>query len=397
MRDEDERAAARVLQLENRFRICAWIETSSAETGSSATSTVGSRIIARAIADPLLLPAREHVRIAARVLRREPDRHKHARSRSRRAARASAVLSASGSSSDLRDGLPRIERSVGVLEHHLHARAQPRSRAFERPSASMPSIRSAPSVGGSTSRDQPRERRLAAARLADDPERAPGGARSTRRSQHAPSARAQSGADRVMASARASRAPAPTWPPALIRTSSEIARFGSGGVHGAHLVRMQAAHARLERRLRADAIGLHPRAARREEAATRAVAAAGTVPARLGRRRTPASVPASDASSARYTDAAAARRARRRGRLDDLPGVHHRRRGAPARRRRQVVRDENERDAELRAALRAAQDLRLHGDVERRRGLVGDQQRGSRASAMAISTRWRMPPESWCG
>ena len=43
------------------------------------------------------------------------------------------------------------------------------------------------------------------------------------------------------------------------------------------------------------------------------------------------------------------------------------------------------------------EDLRLDGDVERRGRLVGDQQCGSQASAMAIITRWRMPPESWCG
>jgi hypothetical protein len=43
------------------------------------------------------------------------------------------------------------------------------------------------------------------------------------------------------------------------------------------------------------------------------------------------------------------------------------------------------------------EDLRLHGDVERGGRLVGDQQSGSLASAMAIITRWRWPPESWCG
>jgi hypothetical protein len=43
------------------------------------------------------------------------------------------------------------------------------------------------------------------------------------------------------------------------------------------------------------------------------------------------------------------------------------------------------------------EDLRLDGDVERGGRLVGDQQRGLQASAMAIITRWLMPPESWCG
>ena len=51
-------------------------------------------------------------------------------------------------------------------------------------------------------------------------------------------------------------------------------------------------------------------------------------------------------------------------------------------------------------ALQVAQQvqhLALHGHVERRRRLVGDQHVGPQASAMAIITRWRMPPESSCG
>ena len=44
-----------------------------------------------------------------------------------------------------------------------------------------------------------------------------------------------------------------------------------------------------------------------------------------------------------------------------------------------------------------AQDLRLHGDVERGGRLVGDQEFGPQASASAIMTRCRMPPENSCG
>jgi hypothetical protein len=43
------------------------------------------------------------------------------------------------------------------------------------------------------------------------------------------------------------------------------------------------------------------------------------------------------------------------------------------------------------------QDLRLHGDVERRGRLVGESSAGSHSSAIAIMTRWRMPPENSCG
>jgi hypothetical protein len=48
-------------------------------------------------------------------------------------------------------------------------------------------------------------------------------------------------------------------------------------------------------------------------------------------------------------------------------------------------------------ALQQRDDLRLDRDVERGGGLVGDDQRGSAHSASAITTRWRMPPENWCG
>ena len=50
-----------------------------------------------------------------------------------------------------------------------------------------------------------------------------------------------------------------------------------------------------------------------------------------------------------------------------------------------------------RQALHEMQYLRLDGDVQGRGGLVGHQQRGLQLRAMAIMTRWRMPPLNWCG
>ena len=47
--------------------------------------------------------------------------------------------------------------------------------------------------------------------------------------------------------------------------------------------------------------------------------------------------------------------------------------------------------------LHHVEHLGLHGDVQRRGRLVGDQQAGFSAIAIAIITRWRMPPENWCG
>ena len=43
------------------------------------------------------------------------------------------------------------------------------------------------------------------------------------------------------------------------------------------------------------------------------------------------------------------------------------------------------------------QDLALHDHVERGRRLVHDHELGRSASAIAMITRWRMPPDSSCG
>jgi hypothetical protein len=58
----------------------------------------------------------------------------------------------------------------------------------------------------------------------------------------------------------------------------------------------------------------------------------------------------------------------------------------------------NHGEAELVAQLGdLPKDLALHENVESRRGLVHDHQLGRRASAIAIITRCRMPPDSSCG
>ncbi len=60
----------------------------------------------------------------------------------------------------------------------------------------------------------------------------------------------------------------------------------------------------------------------------------------------------------------------------------------------------DEDDGEAQAVLQLLEeieDLRLDRHVERRGRFVGDQQFGSLASAMAIITRWRWPPDISCG
>jgi hypothetical protein len=64
----------------------------------------------------------------------------------------------------------------------------------------------------------------------------------------------------------------------------------------------------------------------------------------------------------------------------------------------EVVGDEQDRGPEVLLELvHELEDLRLDRDVERGRGLVGDEHSGSQESAIAIITRWRMPPDIWCG
>ena len=64
----------------------------------------------------------------------------------------------------------------------------------------------------------------------------------------------------------------------------------------------------------------------------------------------------------------------------------------------EIVGDEHDGHAEtLLQRAQEIEDLRLDRHVERRRRLVRDQESGSLASAMAIITRWRWPPDISCG
>ena len=84
--------------------------------------------------------------------------------------------------------------------------------------------------------------------------------------------------------------------------------------------------------------------------------------------------------------------------LDDPARVHHRDLVGAAGDDAEVVGDEDHRHEPLALLLlEQVEDLGLHGDVERGGGLVGEQQLRAAGEAMAIITRWRMPPDSWCG
>ena len=109
-----------------RFRICAWIDTSSADTGSSATIMLGRRMSARRQPEPLPLAAGELVRVAVQRRLRQPDAHPASR---RPAASCSCRLPMRWITSGSRRIVPtRIlgsMRRVGVLEHELDLAAAP--------------------------------------------------------------------------------------------------------------------------------------------------------------------------------------------------------------------------------------------------------------------------------
>ena len=79
-------------------------------------------------------------------------------------------------------------------------------------------------------------------------------------------------------------------------------------------------------------------------------------------------------------------------RLDDAAGIHHRDVVGAAGDDAEIVGDQDHRHAAAGAArAQQIEDLRLHGDVERRGRLVGDQQLG-----LAGRARWRSPRAAAC-
>ena len=101
--------------------IWAWIETSSAETGSSAMISFGSQRERPRDPDPLALAARELVRVAVVVLGVEADPLEQLLHRAPgRSSPVTIPWSAHRVADDLADALARVERGVGVLEDHLH-------------------------------------------------------------------------------------------------------------------------------------------------------------------------------------------------------------------------------------------------------------------------------------
>ena len=167
--------------------------------------------------DALALAAREHVRIARGSARARGRPAPASRGRARRARPAAAsVLIASGSSSAWPIFLRGLRLANGFWNTicTLLPQRAPRRRVGAA-STSAPSMTSCPPVGASIIVDLARQRALAAARFADDRERAAGArARTTRRRARAPPPAASNRPlrDRVVlrAARRASSTPAMT-------------------------------------------------------------------------------------------------------------------------------------------------------------------------------------------
>ncbi len=134
VRDEEVRQTQALPAGPYRLTICAWIDTSSADTGSSQTISSGSQRQRARDADALALAARELVRVAARRMSGgRPTVRSSSATRSRARARGTSRARSSGSPTMSRDRHARIERAVRILEDHLHAPPQrPHAFAVER-------------------------------------------------------------------------------------------------------------------------------------------------------------------------------------------------------------------------------------------------------------------------
>ena len=110
-------------------RICAWLETSSPETISSATTSRGCNAMARAIADALALAARELMGVARAMGRAQyHPLQQGVHLFARLGARAHPAVKAQRLGDDVGHPVPRIERGLRVLEDHLELgpqRAEP--------------------------------------------------------------------------------------------------------------------------------------------------------------------------------------------------------------------------------------------------------------------------------
>jgi hypothetical protein len=124
----------------------AWIETSSADTGSSQTMSLGSQGQRPGDPDALALPARELVRVAVGRARGGRPTRPAALVTTRRAPLGGVAdaVDAQRLADDRPDRHARVERAVGVLEDDLHLAPGGPHLARRQAVMSSPSKRMAP-------------------------------------------------------------------------------------------------------------------------------------------------------------------------------------------------------------------------------------------------------------
>ena len=373
----------------SRLMICAWIETSSADTGSSHTMNEGSHRERARDADALPLSARQLVRIALGHVR---QRARPARAAPRPSARAArAVGSSPWTTHRLRDDLPhrhaRIERAVRVLEDDLHppaltlerlaagARRRPRPSKIISPRSAF---RAAGACARSSSCRSPTRLRAPVSRRGGSSKRLPSTARTTRRARRTiaarptlevglkPDAQERRRRDRSLVAAAACAA----------RVETQAFRADACHLGAAHACRPMAAPISAERRLSAQQRSHLRGTARREPAAGRRIEQIGRRPSIVSSLRAARLVePGTERSRPACRDGAVREESRAPCLLDDTPRVHDVHAIGVARDDAQVVRDHQHRDAELaRQPLHQLEDLRLDRHVERGGRLVGDEQ-----------------------
>ena len=113
-----------------RLSTDACTDTSSADVGSSATSSFGSSDQGPGEADPLALAAGQLVRVAVAQLGAQPDLVEHLRDAPRRrSAPWRHPVQPQRLGDDLADRHPRVQRGVRVLEDDVHVAPQRPQRA----------------------------------------------------------------------------------------------------------------------------------------------------------------------------------------------------------------------------------------------------------------------------
>ena len=165
-------------------------ETSSADSGSSRTMISGSTASARAMPTRWRCPPESWCGIAAGEPRRQADEVEQRVDPPTALVATAKPVDGEHLLERAADGDPRVERGVRVLEHQLHPPAELAEGAMAEAGDVAAVELDAPGRRVLEAHEQPRQRRLAAAGLADDAQRLA----ATQPQRHAGDRRATSGA-----------------------------------------------------------------------------------------------------------------------------------------------------------------------------------------------------------